>query len=357
MTIKLILLSILVSATLVNETVAQNLPPYVPTNGLVGWWPFNGNANDESGNANNGTVLGPTVSNGRFGIPSSAYDFSGTDSRIDVDSINSQIFNGDFTISIFALFRNFNAFYPYLFQSAKYGVANTLDIHGLGPPYGANQGKVAFIFMDSTGTGPTLFTNANSTNSWHQFCLMRKGDSLFAIKNGLRVDKVSIPGFRVKKLKGLIFGRGNGNSGVGDGLQQNLDGRIDEIGLWNRALSTEEIKNIYNSGLCFQTVSVTDTLFINTGLSGFSPVTYFNTIKIYPNPTNNQITIDNGNITNLSGYQLKITNSLGQQVFQSGITQQQFIVDLSTWTGNGIYFVHVVDGQGNTLEIRKIVLQ
>ena len=31
------------------------VPNYVPTNGLVGYWPFNGNANDESGNGNNGT--------------------------------------------------------------------------------------------------------------------------------------------------------------------------------------------------------------------------------------------------------------------------------------------------------------
>ena len=42
---------------------------------------------------------------------------------------------------------------------------------------------------------------------------------------------------------------------------------------------------------------------------------------------------------------------------QSGITQQQFYVDLSTWTGNGIYFVHIIDGQGNTIDIKKIVLQ
>ena len=34
------------------------VPSYVPTNGLVGYWPFNGNANDESGNGNNGTVNG-----------------------------------------------------------------------------------------------------------------------------------------------------------------------------------------------------------------------------------------------------------------------------------------------------------
>jgi hypothetical protein len=33
-----------------SRSSAQTLPDYLPTNGLVGWWPFNGNANDESGN-------------------------------------------------------------------------------------------------------------------------------------------------------------------------------------------------------------------------------------------------------------------------------------------------------------------
>jgi len=32
-------------------------------------------------------------------------------------------------------------------------------------------------------------------------------------------------------------------------------------------------------------------------------------------------------------------------------------VDLSTWTGNGIYFVHLINDSGNTIDIRKIVLQ
>ena len=39
-------------ALLVIPAAAQ-VPSYVPTDGLVGWWPFNGNANDESGNGNN----------------------------------------------------------------------------------------------------------------------------------------------------------------------------------------------------------------------------------------------------------------------------------------------------------------
>ena len=45
---------------------AAQVPSYVPANGLVGWWPFNGNANDESGNGNNGTVNGATLPTGLF---------------------------------------------------------------------------------------------------------------------------------------------------------------------------------------------------------------------------------------------------------------------------------------------------
>jgi hypothetical protein len=45
---------------------AAQVPSYVPTNGLVGWWPFNGNANDESGNGHNGTVTGATLTTGLF---------------------------------------------------------------------------------------------------------------------------------------------------------------------------------------------------------------------------------------------------------------------------------------------------
>jgi hypothetical protein len=93
------------------------------------------------------------------------------------------------------------------------------------------------------------------------------------------------------------------------------------------------------------------------GITGFNPVTFNNTIKIFPNPTKDHITIDYGNINSLNGYQLKINNSLGQQMFQTAINQQTSYISLASWTGNGLYFVHIIDPQGNTIDIRKIVLQ
>ncbi len=47
--------------------------------GLVTYYPFNGNANDESGNGNHGTVFGATLTQDRFGASNSAYSFDGND--------------------------------------------------------------------------------------------------------------------------------------------------------------------------------------------------------------------------------------------------------------------------------------
>lgn len=56
----------------------------IPTSGLNAYWPLDGNANDYSGNANNGAVNGATPTTDRFGNPNRAYAFNGFSSRIDV---------------------------------------------------------------------------------------------------------------------------------------------------------------------------------------------------------------------------------------------------------------------------------
>ena len=61
MKIKTLILTALATIGMTIATLAQNVPSYVPANGLVGWWPFAGNANDESGNGNNGLVNGATL--------------------------------------------------------------------------------------------------------------------------------------------------------------------------------------------------------------------------------------------------------------------------------------------------------
>ena len=128
-------------------------------------------------------------------------------------------------------------------------------------------------------------------------------------------------------------------------------------------IDTSNIAIINIADTCIATITdttfitVTDTLIINTTITSLNPPSNSNTIKVFPNPTNDHITIDYGNFLIMNGYQLKIDNSLGQQVFQTSITQQSDYLNLTAWGGNGLYFVHIIDPQGNTIDIRKIVLQ
>jgi hypothetical protein len=80
-------------------------------------------------------------------------------------------------------------------------------------------------------------------------------------------------------------------------------------------------------------------------------------IKIYPNPARTHITIDNGNFELMNGYAVRIYNALGQTVFTQAVNQQQFFIDLSTWTGNGLYYLNLIDNQGNSIETKVIVVQ
>ena len=59
----------------------------------------------------------------------------------------------------------------------------------------------------------------------------------------------------------------------------------------------------------------------------------------------------------MNGYSIKIINSLGQQVYQGGITQQIVSIVITQWTGNGMYYLQLTDNIGNIVDVKKIVLQ
>ena len=84
------LLIALIMLSFTPAVMGQTIPSYIPTNGLVGWWPFNGNANDESGNGNNGTVNGATLTADRFGKLDSAFQLNRSSAQ-SIDIANSLI--------------------------------------------------------------------------------------------------------------------------------------------------------------------------------------------------------------------------------------------------------------------------
>jgi precorrin-6B methylase 1 len=102
--------------------------------------------------------------------------------------------------------------------------------------------------------------------------------------------------------------------------------------------------------------STTDTLYIKVNTSSLSnPI--FNTVKVYPNPSSTQVIIDNGNYSTMGSYAAKILNASGQQVFQSLINQQQFVIDANTMGGAGVYTLYITDANNKVVGVKKIVLQ
>ena len=80
---------------------SQNVPDYVPTDGLVAWYPFNGNANDESGNGNDAIVIGADDYEDRFGNGTSALNFASADDWVDTPTL---ITGSEYTLQVWALF-------------------------------------------------------------------------------------------------------------------------------------------------------------------------------------------------------------------------------------------------------------
>ena len=137
---------------------------------------------------------------------------------------------------------------------------------------------------------------------------------------------------------------------------------IDSISIFDTTFVTYYDTNyisIYDTITYYDSVlvSVTDTLIINVNISGVSSPNNSNTLKIYPNPANDIVFIDNGNFNSMSNYNLKIINSLGQEVFNSFITIPQFQIPITSFGGLGLYYIQLYNDTGGLLEIRKLIIQ
>src|SRR4051794_11322695 len=97
MNLKKIQLSLLVFT--VGFSTGAYSQPFL-NNGLIAYYPFNGNANDESGTSNNAGVNGATLSNDRFAEANQAYSFDGTKDFLSAPSSASLDLATNGTISL-----------------------------------------------------------------------------------------------------------------------------------------------------------------------------------------------------------------------------------------------------------------
>lgn len=490
---------IVTAITFCTRGNAQNLPSYLPLNGLVAWYPFNGNTNDESGNGRNATNNGATLTVDRFNSNNKSYYFNGTNAGITATNFPTSY--SSYTIS--GWFKTDTTYYEdcnIFTQSGSWTESSSFGISAAGNNYNARHRKSDYVLIGAA--------NLPLEKNWVHVATTWDGAMIRVYKNGNLEDSVPCS---TKSNFIANFRIGNGIAGGGIGYY--FRGKIDDLGIWNRALSQMEIVRLYNScsgfnhtvtlipsgstNLCngdslklssnlvglytynwfrndvkiigantnslyvkesgaykleldssgcnaisssvnvvvnslpnvqcvvtpfvnimdtnvsiigtpqggiftgigvsnnkfsplsagfgskkikytytdnngcknfaeatlivYDTVvcsiSVTDTLIINTKTTGTNESYNVNRIKVYPNPANTHITIDYGEYLEMDGYSIKITNTQGQLVFTTNINKQTSIIDLSTWTGKGIYFIQLLDKQNNSIDVRKILIQ
>jgi hypothetical protein len=311
-------------------TVAQ-VPNYVPTDGLVGYWPFDSNANDASGNGINGTNIGATLTADRFGNSNSAYSFDGDDW---IEVFHNQILNfgiNSFTLSCWSTKEGGMPFQHLITKNyitqwgdpdIRFNFVLRYEFDGLalssGGLYNTNGVENNGILSSSP---------QNNLNDWNHFVgvfdTTNQIMQIYMNGNIIASGEINSSLQNYDSTGNMYFGVEHPTVGMPSGPQF-LTGKLDDIGIWNRALTQEEITTLYES----------EVLSTNTA-------TYESNINIYPNPANDQITIDFGNLDNVEDWNIKIINILGQEVLSQPMNTDKINVsELS----KGVYIVRISDG-------------
>jgi hypothetical protein len=205
--------------------------------GIVAYYPFNGNANDESGNGYNGTVSGATLTSDRFNQAAKSYNFiyNGFSSdKIQVSGTSGLNFSsGGFTLSAWIKF------------AGSAGSGNNYPIvskHICGEQSGfilmLFNGKLTFWLAGSSGYN-ILSTNEDYTDEmWHQVVAVYDDVNQYIYVDGVLKNSVA---FNYSVINSADWALGGYN-----GCNGGFNGKVDEIKIYNRSLSAVEVLDDYN---------------------------------------------------------------------------------------------------------------
>lgn len=285
----------------------------IPTTSLMAYWPFNGNANDVSGNGNNGTVSSASLTADRFGNLGRAYSFNGTTSRIDVPhSSTIDMTNGnDYTMAFWLKTNPGNSFVLPISKTplgggwnGYYFIVNSTDAG-----YCNGVGKFSYyVAAGSNGDACADDLISNDAANWYFITGQYKSSTnqTFLYVNGVLQSDIGSKSGTLSNTAQLSFGA------CSCGPYQYYNGSLDDIRFYKRILSQAEIEALYNepnpvSVLTCETPSLT--------LRGFSPtpgVTY--------SWSPGGATTSSLSITAAGTYSLKVTNPVNGCVTSSSIT-------------------------------------
>ena len=206
------ILSLLVSVGLIGIASAQT-PVGDLTNGLVGFYQLNGNANDSSGNGNNGTVYGATPTTDQFGNLNGAMSFNGISDYVDCGSLIPNYENA--TLSVWALVRSDAAHESGIIAKPRYTWGTGLEIRA----NDYNQNAVGVGYNNWNDNIALLTTNATPLNQWHNYVATAGNGVLAYYLDGVLVSHQNFTFQNISSPYDLVIGAGtsgyNSLSGLG----------------------------------------------------------------------------------------------------------------------------------------------
>ncbi|MDB4583543.1 hypothetical protein N9164_10350 [Draconibacterium sp.] len=226
----------------VGRSFGESKTFYASHEGLIAYYPFNGNANDESGNGNNGTIYGSELTTDRFGNENSAYSFDGQNDFIKASASKLPI--ADRTISVW-FYANSVENRPGLLGYGGGGGGTSwfmgLNIHG---------GKSYHMSCHYGRNAINYYYTAPPVNLWFHWVITidKQGTKIYINGAEKKSNSTFISNTYVSGTElGIgVIANTYGRVPYTDSNVKYFNGIIDDIRIYNRALSKEEIQVLYH---------------------------------------------------------------------------------------------------------------
>ena len=213
--------------------------------GAVGCYLFNGNANDTSGNGNHGTVIGATLTTGHKGNANSAYYFNqSADTRIELPNLGVFDNTGELSVSVWTNTSSTSSGGNTIINTTPDEVTGRfmLTINWTGNPV-----NTSIFDYGNISTGRLVSPAAAIVyNTWEHYVFVKStvGNFMKIYRNGVEIATKTGGASISNKNKIVVLGGSPANS---IHTNQLFKGSLDDLKIFNKALSATEVLTIYNT--------------------------------------------------------------------------------------------------------------
>jgi hypothetical protein len=213
------------------------------TEGLVAYYPFDGNANDASGFGNHGTVKGATLTADRFGNAKSAYQFDGAKARIVVSSNPSLNPSNQLTLAFWVKINRLSDTHTWTLIIHKGNASNCCDNREY-TLWLNNKPYFHFSLAGDSQDSHSLNHYGVQLGEWifYTAVIDRRNHMMKNYINGELKTQQKDPSSSFKNGDDALKFGGNSQQ---KSWFSSLDGVLDEIRIYNRALTDSEIQSLY----------------------------------------------------------------------------------------------------------------